>query len=71
MTLENDEKKNLLMNISHSVVVDKHRFSQYAITSFISNVITKSEDVRQIGKLFMEMDTDGNGTLSLEEFKAS
>ena len=66
--LEPDEKLSLIRNISQSdVVVDKHKFSHNAITSFISNVIIKSQDVRQIGKLFMEMNTARNGTLSREE----
>ena len=71
MTLEQDEKRNLIRQITHSVVVDKHSFADYAITSFISNVIMKSQDARQIGTLFMEMDTDGNGTISKAEFAAS
>ena len=69
MTLELNEKENLIRNITESVVVvDKRKFSHYAITSFISNVIIKSQDALQIGKLFIEMDTDGNGTLSMDEF---
>ena len=72
MTLELNEKENLIRNIPKSVVVvDKHKFTHYAITSFISNVIIKSQDARQIGKLFIEMDTDGNGTLSMDEFARS
>ena len=44
---------------------------QYAVSSFISNILIKSQDARQIGKLFMQMDQDKNGSISREEFKAS
>ena len=51
--------------------VDKSKYFSYAITSFISNVLIKSQDARQIGKLFMELDTERNGRLSMEDFVGS
>ena len=51
--------------------VDDMSVFQYAVASFISNILIKSQDARQIGKLFMEMDTDKDGQLSIEEFKNS
>ena len=51
--------------------VDKQKYFQYAITSFISNVLIKSHDARQIGKLFMELDTERKGMLTREQFAKS
>ena len=51
--------------------VDEMGVFQYAVSSFISNILIKSQDARQIGKLFMQMDSDKNGSISREEFAAS
>ena len=48
--------------------VDEMGVFQYAVSSFISNILIKSQDARQIGKLFMQMDSDKNGSISREEF---
>ena len=56
-------KTNLLQNTQIS------RFKR-TMNSFISNILTKSQDAKQLGLLFEEMDTNKNGKLEWSEFEA-
>lgn len=69
MQLNRQDSYNILRNIELNV--DKEKYFQYAITSFISNVLIKSHDARQIGKLFMELDTERKGKLTRQQFVES
>ena len=42
-----------------------------AISSFISNVLIKSEDLARIGEHFKSFDTNNNGKIEKEEFFAA
>jgi len=44
---------------------------QYAVATMISNILIKSWEARQIGKLFMQIDTNKDGVITLEEFQKS
>ena len=66
MQLDRQDSLKIMRNIELNV--DKEKYFQYAITSFISNVLIKSQDARQIGKLFMELDTERKGKLTREQF---
>ena len=52
--LESGMARALTQNMARKV--DEMGVFQYAVSSFISNVLIKSQDARQIGKLFMQMD---------------
>ena len=47
------------------------KYFQYAITSFISNILIKSQDARELGRIFLELDADKNGKLDRDEFSKS
>ena len=49
---------------------DKNKF-QVAISSFISNVLIKSEDLARIAEHFKAFDTKNDGKIDKEEFFAA
>ena len=44
-------------------MVTKRDAFQSAVTSYISNILIKSQDMEELRRIFNEADDDGNGTL--------
>ena len=52
-------------------MVTKRDAFQSAVTSYISNILIKSQDMEELRRIFNEADADKNGTLSFQELTTS
>ena len=48
-------------------MVTKRDAFQSAVTSYISNILIKSQDMEELRRIFNEADADKDGTLNFEE----